>query len=75
MAATYGYCSQADDLFGPFIDHQCRGGFDFTLLFEQTVLSMIPAAAFILAFPWRITNLTKSRPKTFLTPVRFWKLV
>ncbi|OTB09170.1 hypothetical protein M426DRAFT_7187 [Hypoxylon sp. CI-4A] len=68
------YCSRVDDLFGPFIDHHCRGGFDFTLFFEQTVLTAIPAAVFIVASLWRIVDLKKSRPETLLTPARYWKL-
>ncbi|GMG07807.1 unnamed protein product [Aspergillus oryzae] len=37
-------CSlQADNNFGPAIDPGCRDGFDFTLLFEQAILGLVPA--------------------------------
>jgi hypothetical protein len=39
--------SRADDLFGPNV-LSCHGYHDFTLLFEQTILSAAPAA--ILTF-------------------------
>ena len=32
-----------DDVFGP----QLRGSFDFTLLFEQSILSILPSALFL----------------------------
>ncbi|KFA48354.1 hypothetical protein S40293_04500 [Stachybotrys chartarum IBT 40293] len=42
-------CSpQADDAFGPQVV-ACRQGFDFTLLFEQTILSAIPSGLMLLA--------------------------
>ena len=36
-----------DDSFGPTIS-VCRRGFDFTLLFEQSFLSVVPSSLFIL---------------------------
>lgn len=42
-------CSpRADDEFGPQVV-ACRQGFDFTLLFEQTILSAVPSAILLLA--------------------------
>ncbi|RAH78385.1 ABC multidrug transporter [Aspergillus japonicus CBS 114.51] len=41
-------CSFAlDDLWGPTV-HPCRRAFDFTLLFEQSVLSILPSSLFLL---------------------------
>ena len=73
--ATHGCSPRADDLFGPVVGRQCRGGFDLTLLFEQAVLSIIPAAIIIVDFPLRFAYLATARPKTLLRPARFWKLV
>ncbi|PYH86149.1 P-loop containing nucleoside triphosphate hydrolase protein [Aspergillus uvarum CBS 121591] len=36
-----------DDLWGPTV-HPCRRAFDFTLLFEQSVLSILPSSLFLL---------------------------
>lgn len=42
-------CSpQADDAFGPQVV-ACRQGFDFTLLFEQAILSAIPSGLMAVA--------------------------
>ena len=45
-----------DDLFGPHLP----GLFDFTLLFEQSILSLLPTALFILLTPLRIFPLCKA---------------
>ncbi|KAK7455438.1 hypothetical protein Landi51_02642 [Colletotrichum acutatum] len=45
-----------DDYFGP----QVRGYFDFTVLFEQSILSILPSALFILLVPVRITSLLRN---------------
>lgn len=45
MPSTVSLCSTAvEDLFGPVVASSCLGGFDFTLLFEETILSIIPLA-------------------------------
>ncbi|UNI23117.1 hypothetical protein JDV02_008955 [Purpureocillium takamizusanense] len=72
--ATHGCSPQADDVFGPVVGRECRGGFDLTLLFEQAVLSIIPAAIIIVAFPLRFAYLATARPKSILHPARFFKL-
>ncbi|TVY47392.1 ABC transporter [Lachnellula occidentalis] len=38
-----------DDSFGPIVSRGCRDYFDFTLLFEQSILSIGPSILFILA--------------------------
>ncbi|KZL80273.1 abc transporter [Colletotrichum incanum] len=45
--------SADDDDFGP----QVRGYFDFTVLFEQSILSILPNALFILLAPFRVAYL------------------
>lgn len=48
-------CPQAADRhFGPSIDARCRGGFDFTLTFEQSILSIAPSALLLLIVPFRL---------------------
>lgn len=42
-----------DNAWGPTVPPNCRGGFDFTLIFEDTVLAIIPGAVIILiAVAW-----------------------
>ncbi|KAH8599078.1 ABC transporter-like protein [Bisporella sp. PMI_857] len=40
---------QADNVFGPRVAVSCRGGLDFTLLFEQAILSIVPSGIAIVA--------------------------
>ena len=49
-------CKQVDDTFGPYAGN-CRGGFDFTLLFEDSILSILPLALLLLVAPFRISYL------------------
>jgi ATP-binding cassette, subfamily C (CFTR/MRP), member 1 len=65
----------ADDAFGPIVDGHCRGGFDFTLLFEQGILALVPAAIFLLIGPVRVLFLWRDGVKTLSNPVRLGKLV
>lgn len=53
-------CSGADRSFGPAVPSSCRGGFDFTLLFEQIFLSSLPAAALLLAASARLWQLRRA---------------
>ncbi|KAI3083954.1 hypothetical protein CBS147353_2098 [Aspergillus niger] len=45
MIAT---CEQIDESWGPWAQ-SCRGGFDFTLTFEDTILIILPSILFIVA--------------------------
>ncbi|KAK2591919.1 hypothetical protein QQS21_010393 [Conoideocrella luteorostrata] len=40
---------------------------------DFTLLSSLPAAFFVVAFPFRLGHLTKSGPKTRIGPLRVWK--
>ena len=31
-----------EDVFGPTVDISCHDGFDFTLLFEESILTILP---------------------------------
>ena len=69
-------CSlQADNSFGPAIDPRCRDGFDFTLLFEQAILGLVPAVAFLLVCPLRLRLLVKRDVRTHPHIMRLAKLV
>ncbi|KAK8047506.1 P-loop containing nucleoside triphosphate hydrolase protein [Apiospora saccharicola] len=50
-------CPQAvDDAFGPAVDN-CARTFDFTLLFEETILSILPSAIFLILGAIRVATL------------------
>lgn len=54
-------CSASSNLsFGPRVA-LCASGFDFTLLFEEWIFSIVPAVLFLLAGAARITSLYKRR--------------
>ena len=53
----------------------CRGGFDFTLLFEETILTMLPMAVMIIATPLRIWQLVQKRRKVVDSWLLLFKLV
>ncbi|UNI16453.1 hypothetical protein JDV02_002885 [Purpureocillium takamizusanense] len=52
-----------DSSFGPWAGAACRGGFDFTLLFEETILSILSSAIVILVAPIPIVRLARKPPK------------
>ena len=64
----------ADDVFGPVVLN-CRSGFDFTLLFEQSVLTIIPAALLLIATPIRLFQLYKTPVKAHPTAWNKIKIV
>ncbi|KAL2071871.1 hypothetical protein VTL71DRAFT_13106 [Oculimacula yallundae] len=63
-----------DHSFGPIVK-DCRSGFDFTLLFEQTILSIGPAALLLLFAPPRLVTLLKSSTKTRFSYLRSIKAI
>lgn len=67
--------SDADDTFGPVILASCRGGVDFTLLFEHTILSILPACIFLLWSALRIIQLRQSSSKTLSSSISLAKTV
>ncbi|KAI5198310.1 hypothetical protein E4T39_06866 [Aureobasidium subglaciale] len=51
------------DDFGPAQSPHCQDGFDFTLLFEQSILSIGPSALLLLVYPVRLFQLhSRSKP-------------
>ncbi|CAH0043540.1 unnamed protein product [Clonostachys solani] len=61
----------ADDTFGPVVSH-CRGGFDFTLLFEQAILSILPSVLVLAASVYRLLGLRRQSVKTITKPRAPW---
>lgn len=56
-----GECARVnEDVFGPVV-HGCQDDFDFTLLFEETILFLLPALCMLLlAFAWRAPQLIRA---------------
>ncbi|KAL1959109.1 hypothetical protein VTO42DRAFT_2896 [Malbranchea cinnamomea] len=66
-------CAHIDDTFGPWALH-CRGQFDFTLLFEETILTLAPLGLLLLVAPFRIAYLFKKEKKVVDSPLLHLKL-
>ncbi|PWY69102.1 multidrug resistance protein MDR [Aspergillus heteromorphus CBS 117.55] len=67
--------SCGDNLFGPQVKH-CRGDFDFTLLFEECFLSIVPSALFLVALLFRYKQLWLKRiPRVTKNAVYWGKLI
>ncbi|KAL8840168.1 MAG: hypothetical protein Q9176_004016 [Flavoplaca citrina] len=65
-------CPAVDNSFGPYAG-SCRGGFDFTLLFEETILSLLPLCVILVVVPWRALYLVRRKTKvdgTVLLPLK-----
>jgi hypothetical protein len=67
---TFLECA-SDNVFGPFSD--CR--FDFTLFFEQAIISAIPAIFLLLSAPSRIDRLFRQDEKVLPSTNGVAKLV
>ena len=68
-------CSpSADTVFGPAVSQDCRGGFDFTLLFEQSILSLVPSLLLFVCALGRILHLSHAAVKTLPNYVHLIKL-
>jgi ATP-binding cassette, subfamily C (CFTR/MRP), member 1 len=61
----------SDDHFGP----QVPGVFDFTILFEQSILSLLPTALFIVIAPLRVFPLLSREKRVRPGPLLWAKLV
>lgn len=64
-----------DNSFGPFLDLPGRTTFDFTLLFEETILSILPSALLLLVIPPRILRLWKTPRKVTGSYLQTTKIV
>ncbi|KAK3322938.1 P-loop containing nucleoside triphosphate hydrolase protein [Apodospora peruviana] len=56
-------CANRDNTFGPHAGRDCRGGFDFTLLFEDSILVILPICLVLPLVPARIWFLLKRAKK------------
>ncbi|KAG4281248.1 hypothetical protein FPRO06_10153 [Fusarium proliferatum] len=61
----------ADNIFGP----QRAGVFDFTILFEQSILSLLPTGLFILLVPLRLYVLWSNERATKSKPLLWAKMI
>ncbi|KAK3360588.1 ABC transporter [Lasiosphaeria hispida] len=68
------FCVAVDDSLGPHAN-SCRGGFDFTLLFEETILTILPLSLFSLIIPARSWYLSRRERKTKQSRLAAVKLV
>lgn len=69
-------CSEIDNSF-QISAQNCRDAFDFTLLFEQSVLGLLPLALLLLVSPFRIFHLIPRRKKvnqSILLPLKIVSL-
>jgi hypothetical protein len=64
-----------DNQFGPWAGRDCRGGFDFTLLFEESILVLPVQALFLYMVPVRLFNVMRQGVKVRTSPLRLWKFV
>ncbi|KAJ5740408.1 P-loop containing nucleoside triphosphate hydrolase protein [Penicillium malachiteum] len=61
-------CLVADeDAFGPIVNASCHHGFDFTLLFEETILTLLPLSILFVLWPFRVWKLYNSSEKVKLS--------
>ncbi|TWU70754.1 hypothetical protein ED733_001354 [Metarhizium rileyi] len=52
-----------EDRFGPAVASSCLGGFDFTLLFEESILTILPLALAVLIAAIRLCTLRGAQAK------------
>lgn len=57
-------CSiELENVFGPIVGSSCLHGFDFTLLFEETILTLVPLGVTFLAASLRSWKLQGASEK------------
>ncbi|OBT65136.1 hypothetical protein VE03_04736 [Pseudogymnoascus sp. 23342-1-I1] len=71
-ANSTGYVG--DNSFGPFFELPGSTTFDFTLLFEETILSIVPSAILLLLIPPRILRLWKTPHKVISSYLQTTKI-
>lgn len=65
-----------DDSFGPTVDLKiCRDGFDFTLLFEESIFAILPAALLLCVAPLRVWSIWRRPDAVKWSLLRVVKLV
>ena len=66
---------ESDNAFGPSVSAECRGGFDFTLLFEELFLSIAPLVVVSLLIPLRVRELCSRTQNILVGAIYHLKLV
>jgi ATP-binding cassette, subfamily C (CFTR/MRP), member 1 len=75
MPGNVTACSiQVEDKFGPVVQG-CLGDFDFTLLFEDSILSICPLLIALLLVPFRVLQLWKRSDRVRTGILHSFKLV
>jgi hypothetical protein len=73
-SSHHAFCP--DDTFGPTVRFQsCRDGFDFTLLFEESIFTILPAALLLCALPLRFRSIYRRADMVRGSRLRLMKLV
>ena len=67
-------CAQVDDSWRAWA-LSCRGGFDFTLLFEEVILGVLPIGIILTVVPFRLRYLLSKNYKVVGTGRLLLKLV
>ncbi|GFF44547.1 hypothetical protein IFM46972_07580 [Aspergillus udagawae] len=71
MVLTWVTDACDDGQFGPIVaTGDCREGFDFTVLFESDILSIVPAACFLLLASFRVLHLFRQSQKVLSSTLR-----
>ena len=64
-----------EDQFGPRVSYLCLQGFDFTLLFEESITTILPLGVTLLILLLRIARLAREPKEVFRSRLFFIKLV
>lgn len=67
-------CAQVDDSWRAHA-LSCRGGFDFTLLFEEVILGVLPIGIILILTPFRLWHLARKPHKVVGSGLLLTKLV
>ncbi|KAI9371210.1 P-loop containing nucleoside triphosphate hydrolase protein [Aspergillus egyptiacus] len=73
QSSSFSPCPQADNSLRP-VPPTCRGGFDFSLFFEEVILGVLPLGIIVLILPWRIWHLFQKPRKVVPSPLQYAKL-
>ncbi|EMD95327.1 hypothetical protein COCHEDRAFT_112393 [Bipolaris maydis C5] len=68
-------CTLVDSTFGPYAGPYCRGGFDFTLLFSEVFLSIVPLSILLAVIPFRSLYLWRRQTKVKKSTLLYTKLI
>ncbi|KAL4941343.1 hypothetical protein BDV06DRAFT_223239 [Aspergillus oleicola] len=72
LQSALSLCQKADNSIRP-VPSPCRGGFDFSLLFEEVVLGALPLAIIALFLPFRIWRLFQKPRKVVSSALEYAK--